>query len=82
MGIELPPTMLEQNVHKQDEAWEILQQIDYSVNNNQFAAAVVALCDPKSKRQFLNVPSGMSKIELSPLCLCSSTCRTQRTSSP
>ena len=82
MGIELPPAMLERYVQKQDKVRGILQQIDYSVNNNQFAAAVAALCDPKSKRQFLNVPSVMSKIELSPLCLCSSTCRTQRTSSP
>ena len=61
MGIELPPAMLERYVQKQDKVRGVLQQIDYSVNNNQFAAAVAALCDPKSRRQFLSVPSGMGK---------------------
>ena len=61
MGIELPPAMLERYVQKQDKVQGILQQIDYSVNNNQFAAAVAVLCDPKSRRQFLSVPSGMGK---------------------
>ena len=60
MGIELPPAMLERYVQKQDKVRGILQQIDYSVNN-QFAAAVAVLCDPKSRRQFLSIPSGLGK---------------------
>ena len=58
MGAEIAPTMLELYIKKQERVRSILQQIDYSVNNNQFAAAVAALCDPKSRRQFISVPSG------------------------
>lgn len=45
----------------QDKIQQIFSQVDYAINNNQFAAAVAALCSPKSKRQFLTVPSGMGK---------------------
>ena len=38
----------------------MLKQIDLSVNNNQFAAAIAAVYDD-SHRQFLSVPSGMGK---------------------
>ena len=45
----------------QDKIQQIFSQVDYAINNNQFAAAIAALCSPKSKRQFLTVPSGMGK---------------------
>ena len=61
MGYDLPPKLLDAFVSKQSRLKQIFAQVDYAVNNNQFAAAVAALCDKKSKRQFITVPSGMGK---------------------
>ena len=38
-----------------------MNQLNFQVNNNQFACAVVAVSDSKHKRQFITVPTGMGK---------------------
>ena len=50
MGIELQPKLLEQYMQKQEHLRQLLQQINFQVNNNQFACAVATLCDSKSHR--------------------------------
>ena len=61
MKVELAPEKVAEFAAKQQYVSGILEQFEIGVNNNQFAVAVAAVCDPKSKRQFLKVPSGMGK---------------------
>ena len=61
MKVELAPEKVAEFAAKQKYVSGILEQFEIGVNNNQFAVAVAAVCDPKSKRQFLKVPSGMGK---------------------
>ena len=60
MGISPTPERLTQFLSKQVEVAGVLDPINLSVNNNQFACAVAAVY-ADSKRQFLSVPSGMGK---------------------
>ena len=46
---------------KQKRVREILAQNNFSVNNNQFACAVAALCDSRHRRNFLSIPPGKGK---------------------
>ena len=48
MEIDLPINKLELYIKKQERVRQVLKQIDFQVNNNQFACAVAALCNPKN----------------------------------
>ena len=50
MKVDLSAEKISQFVCKQAYVTRILDQFDIGVNNNQFAVAVAAVCDPKSKR--------------------------------
>ena len=60
MGVPFTNQRLNNFLSKQKEVAEVLAQLDLSVNNNQFAAAIAAVYDD-SHRQFLSVPSGMGR---------------------
>ena len=60
MGIVLSEQRTAQFLSKQAAVADVLDPIELSVNNNQFACAIAAVYDDK-KRQFLSVPSGMGK---------------------
>ena len=61
MSVTMAKEKLDRFVSRQQQVAKILGQVDITINNNQFAAAVAAIHDPKSKRQVLSVPSGMGK---------------------
>ena len=50
MKVELAPEKVAEFAAKQQYVSGILDQFEIGVNNNQFAVAVAAVCDPKSKR--------------------------------
>ena len=50
MQVELSAEKIAEFVSKQEYVARILDQFDIGVNNNQFAVAVAAVCDPKSRR--------------------------------
>ena len=50
MEVELSAEKIAEFVSKQEYVARILDQFDIGVNNNQFAVAVAAVCDPKSRR--------------------------------
>ena len=50
MQVELAPEKVAEFAAKQKYVSGILDQFEIGVNNNQFAVAVAAVCDPKSKR--------------------------------
>ena len=50
MEVELSAEKIAEFVGKQEYVARILDQFDIGVNNNQFAVAVAAVCDPKSRR--------------------------------
>ena len=61
MGIDLPSNKIKAYTEKQESVRKILAQNKFSINNNQFACAVAALCDSRYKRTLLSIPPGKGK---------------------
>ena len=51
MKVELAPEKVAEFAAKQQYVSGILEQFEIGVNNNQFAVAVAAVCDPKSNKR-------------------------------
>ena len=62
MGVDLPAAHLEKYLEKQTRVNEVLSQMHFRVNTNQFCCAVAALCDQRKRRQFVTVPAGKIKM--------------------
>lgn len=60
MRVPFDDAKLKRFTELQQEVAQVLDPVNLSVNNNQFATAIAATCDD-GKRQFLGVPSGMGK---------------------
>ena len=63
--MDLPAAHVEKFLKKQTRVNEVLSQMHFRVNNNQFCCAVATLADQRKRRHFVTVPAGkMPKLTL------------------